>query len=272
MSGTVQTRRRSTRLAPRARSAGKASAGPDLRDLPGPLLVALLGGNEAEVAGTLAEAERRGADLALVAREIVSPVLAEVGALWLRGEASVAEEHLATSLISRVLARMAARVPPPPAGAPRLLLACLAGEFHDLGLRIAAEVAREAGWEAECLGGNVPRGCLVGFVAQRAPTAVALSLTLPAHIPEAARAIEEIRAAAPGVKLLVGGGAFRAEPELARLTGADAFVPDSVALRDWLRCTEAKSRGGAGTADGAPCCGGLPASMPNALRRKLGKG
>ena len=91
--------------------------------------------------------------------------------MWERGEVSVAEEHLATALATRVVARSAgAAAPPGGPGRPRILLACLAGEFHDVGIRLLSDVARESGWDAESLGANVPRESLVRFVAQRRPS------------------------------------------------------------------------------------------------------
>ena len=97
------------------------------------------------------------------------PALCEVGRMWTRGEASIAEEHLATALVSRVLARSSGSAAVPAGPARRIVFACLAGEFHDLGIRFLADVARECGWDAESLGANVPREALVRFVEQRPP-------------------------------------------------------------------------------------------------------
>jgi methanogenic corrinoid protein MtbC1 len=110
--------------------------------------------------------------------------------MWSRGEVSVAEAHLASALVSRAFARRAAPLPVPPLGAPRLLLACLAGEFHELGLKIVAEVARMAGWQANLLGANTPRECAIRFIALHRPEAVGLSLALAAHLAECGRTVE----------------------------------------------------------------------------------
>ena len=243
------------------------ATGPDLGDLSGPFLLALLGGDESAVEGLVSRSRSRGADTALVVRDLVMPALCEVGRMWARGEASIAEEHLATALASRVLARTSGN---PGAGLPpsrRIVLACLAGEFHELGIRFLADVARECGWDAESLGANVPREALVRFVSQRPPAAVALSVALAGHVPEAARTIAEIRSVAPGTTIFVGGHAFREEPERVKLTGADAGISDAVALRDWLRARE--------KATCAPPNGhvarGLPEAMPAALRRKVAR-
>lgn len=229
---------------------------PRISDLAGPLLVALLAGDEREADGVFKKAVKRGADAAVLAKELVQPALDEVGRLWEAGEVSVAEEHLATALASRAFLLHGACAEPPPLGAPRLVLTCLAGEFHELGARIVAEVGRREGWQVELLGANVPREAALRYVAERAPEAVGLSLCLACHLVEAAAMIERIRKAAPATRVLVGGLAFRRDPSLAAASGADACFADPVALRDWLRAHRTRR--------------GRPA--PRARRRVLARG
>ena len=241
---------------------------PDLGDLSGPFLLALLGGDEAAAEELVSRSRSRGADTALVVRDLVMPALCEVGRMWTRGEASIAEEHLATALVSRVLSRSSGGAAIRAGSAPRIVFACLAGEFHDLGIRFLADVARESGWDAESLGANVPREALVRFVRQRPPAALALSLSLAGHIPEAAQTIAEVRAAAPHITILVGGLAILEDPERVALTGADAGIADAVTLRDWLRAQEkTKARTSRKSATGS----GLPESMPPSLRRRVAR-
>ena len=196
------------------------------------------------------------------------PALCEVGRMWRSGEVSVAEEHLATALVSRVLSRSSSGAAAPAGTARRIVFACLAGEFHDLGIHFLADVARECGWDAESLGANVPREALVRFVEQRPPAALALSVALAGHVPEAAQAICEVRTAAPGITVLVGGLAFREDHERLALTGADAGITDAVALRDWLRVQAGKA---SAAPPGVRSGSGLPESMPPALRRRIAK-
>ncbi len=247
-------------------------AGPGLEDLAGPFLVALLGGDEGDAERIVERARARGADTALLVRDLVVPALTEVGRMWARGEASIAEEHLATSLAGRVLGRTSGAAAAEPTGR-RIVLACLEGEFHDVGIRLLADVAREEGWEAESLGANVPREALVAFVAQRTPAVLALSVSLAGHVPEAARAIDGVRAVAPGATILVGGRAICEDPERARLTGADVGVCDAVAFRDWLRGNGVPRR--APGSRGRPAAGaapqGLPAELPASLRRRCSR-
>lgn len=252
----------------RPRVVTSRKGGPDLGDLSGPFLLALLGGDEAAVEGLVSRSRGLGADTALVVRDLVMPALCEVGRMWTRGEVSIAEEHLATAVVSRVLGRSSGSCGAPPGPDRRIVFACLAGEFHDLGIRFLSDVARECGWDAESLGANVPREALVRFVQQRPPAAVALSVSLAGHVPEAARTISELRAVVPGITVLVGGLAFREDPERFSLTGADIGITDAVSLRDWLRAKEKET-------SGAPMNGlaehGLPETMPSSLKRRVAR-
>jgi methanogenic corrinoid protein MtbC1 len=227
--------------------------------------MALLAGDEAGVEAALSEARHRGADLAEVARDLIGPAFEELGTMWHAGEVSIAEEHLATALVSRAFTRQAAPLPAPPLGAPRLVLSCLAGEFHELGVRVVAEVARAAGWQAEVLGANTPREAAIRFIAVHRPAAVGLSLALTAHLAECIRTVEEIRKASPSTKILVGGYVFRHDGALCGLTGADSCFADAVALRDWL-CA---NRTAATRRCDAPHVESSCAAVSEALRKKI---
>lgn len=237
-------------------------------DLSGPLLVGLLAGDETAVRRTLCEGHGRFGDVASMAHEVVGPALREVGEMWRRGEINIAEEHLATALVSRALAHLSASIPLPVPGAPRILFTCLEGEYHDLGLRILTDVAREAGWDSENLGANVPRKAMVDFIAVRRPEALGLSICLAGHVAEAVKTIEEVRQVAPETRILVGGRAVAVDPALADLLPADVIAPSVLTLRDWLRMGGPKA--GMPGARPLSVVGSLPATMPDALRVRLG--
>lgn len=208
----------------------------------GPLLVALLAGDEEAVHSSFESVRARRTDLAHIARDLVQPALEQVGAMWRRGEIGIAEEHLATALVARAFHLGTQEVSPPRPGAPRLVLVCPGGEFHDLGARLAAEVGREEGWQVEFLGANLPSAAALEFVWLRQPEVVGLSITLAAHVVSCASLVKEIRRIAPAAKVLAGGLAFRLDPELGPLAGADAILNDAVALRDWLRANRPVAR------------------------------
>ena len=97
-----------------------------------------------------AERARRGA-WAEVATYL-GLLLETIGERWARGELTVAQEHVASSLLQRALT-LTVETMPLPATAPRCLLSPAEGEEHTIGLSLAELCLRENGWRAEWTGG-----------------------------------------------------------------------------------------------------------------------
>ena len=93
--------------------------------------------------------------------EIIAPALWLVGRLWARGEISIADEHLATSISLRVLAlqREATRTVRARTGR-KALLAAPEGEMHTVALQMISNLLRDAGYTVLMLGPDVPLGAL----------------------------------------------------------------------------------------------------------------
>ena len=89
-----------------------------------------------------------------VLAEVVLPYLHHLGELWERGEATVAQEHFASSVLRGRLLGLAR-------GwgrglGPRIVLACAPGEQHDLGLIAFGLALRARGWRIIYLGADTP--------------------------------------------------------------------------------------------------------------------
>ena len=90
-----------------------------------------------------------------VNRMLLMPLLEELGARWSKVAGGVAEEHffsgyLRNKLGARFHHRRALET------GPKLLVACVPGEHHEIGLLIFALAAHEAGMRVVLLGANVP--------------------------------------------------------------------------------------------------------------------
>src|SRR3954462_6018900 len=109
---------------------------------------ALLTGDEVAAETVIPEAMEAGLATGDIDDEIIAPALWLVGELWERGEISVADEHLATEISTRVLAlqREAERLAIS-RGAHRVMLATPAGELHVVALRMIANLLGEAGYD-----------------------------------------------------------------------------------------------------------------------------
>lgn len=161
--------------------------------------------------------------------EIVLPVLRRIGDTWSRAETSVAQEHFASSLIRGRL--MALSRGWGAGSGPLALLACPAGEEHDLGLVAFGLLLSERGWRVALLGSDTPLEDLSQTVERLAPSVLVLALTTPA----AAERLEAQPLRGLSAPLLVAGAA--ADEELGARLGARLLPPDIVLAADSLAAT-----------------------------------
>ena len=141
-------------------------------------------------------------------QRVIAPAMHRIGELWERGAITVADEHMATALTNRILAAL--RPPPDPAAVPRrgrALLAAVEGEKHALGLRMAADLLEDAGYDAIYLGADVPTGALLQAVESLSPDLVAMTATMETLAPRLEAVAAELRRAHPDLDVLVGGQA-----------------------------------------------------------------
>lgn len=160
---------------------------------------------------------------------LVQPTMHEVGRMWQRKKISVAQEHLATAISQSVLARLF-QMGPAPETRGTLVACCPEGEFHGLGLRVAADFALRSGWTVDFLGTNVPGSDLFHFIENRQPTAVLVSTSVPISLPQTERLLRGLESWGDRPLLIVGGNAYGGRPEAALNIGADAFASDAAVL------------------------------------------
>ncbi len=120
-------------------------------------------------------------------REVVLPVLAEIGLRWERADLTVGHEHFATHLIERRLLALATGWE---AGRGRLaVLACPSGERHTLGLICFGLLLADYGWRIAYLGADTPVDQIVGVSESLAPDAVVLCALDSRHLTGSGEAI-----------------------------------------------------------------------------------
>jgi MerR family transcriptional regulator, light-induced transcriptional regulator len=118
----------------------------------------------------------------MVVVEVLQKGVAEIGILWYEGQASVQQEHFASSLATRRLHSLLAAAPPV-SRQGRILAACPPGEEHEFMLLLITFLIRRQGWEVVYLGANVP---LVKLEATLHTTSPVLVLSLAQTLPAAA--------------------------------------------------------------------------------------
>jgi len=113
----------------------------------------------------------------LVTEKLLSPVLKEIGERWASGQGSVAEEHFFGFYLRNKLGARFHHRSKNQTG-PRLLMACLPGDLHEIGLLLFALDACDHGFQTILLGANMPLDDFPDAVKKTESNALVLSGTI----------------------------------------------------------------------------------------------
>lgn len=138
-------------------------------------------------------------------RDVLLPVLVEIGDEWHRGHAVIAREHLMSSAIRHILGsllRLHAHRETP----ARLLFATPSGDRHEIGTLGAALLAASSGLGVAYLGPDLPARDIVESVKPAGAQVLVLGLTRTSARKATARELRTIVGGLPrDVELWVGG-------------------------------------------------------------------
>jgi methanogenic corrinoid protein MtbC1 len=168
--------------------------------------------------------------LETVLRDVVLPVLSDVGARWERGEVTVAQEHFASNLLRGRLLGLA-RGWGQGAG-PMALLAAPPGEQHDLGLVVFGLALRARGWRVTFLGADTPLATVAETAERISPDVVVLAALMPSRFGPAGAELAALAATAHVV--LAGTGATQ---EIADRVGAEFSDESPIGAAERLTAT-----------------------------------
>ncbi|WP_455233849.1 MerR family transcriptional regulator [Thiogranum longum] len=110
----------------------------------------------------------------LVNRRLTTPLLQRLGERWTTRAAGVAEEHFFSVYLRNKLGTRIHHINQRSHG-PLLLIACLPGEFHEVGMLFFALAAANVGYRVLLLGANMPLDQLPAVLQQRPCAAIVLS-------------------------------------------------------------------------------------------------
>lgn len=192
---------------------------------------ALLCGNKNAAHAVLSRCQEQGHSLVDVELHVIQPALYDIGEKWQTNQVSVAQEHMATAIAQSVMSVALQNTQPLPALDKRVLLACVEGNNHMVGLQMVADAFLLAGWDVEFLGANVPTRALIEQVSHWQPDLIGLSVSFPQQVRVAKAVIAQLIAKFGQTRpaVILGGLAFNRFNGLAELVGADSFGQDSQA-------------------------------------------
>jgi methanogenic corrinoid protein MtbC1 len=142
---------------------------------------------------------------------VVAPALVEIGVKWQACKLNVAEEHVASQAVIDAIARAQPLAEPPgePNRADRgtAVVAAVAGELHDIAVRMVACLLRARGFEVLAPLAQTPANDLAQLVVRTRASIVALSSTLPRDVVEVQEQVSVSAQASSqtGGKVIVGG-------------------------------------------------------------------
>ena len=151
--------------------------------------------------------------------DVVLPILRDVGERWARKATTVGHEHFATTVLRGRLLGLARGWDH--GSGPRVALACLPGELHDVGLVAFGILLWRDGSRILYFGQDTPLDILVD-VARRERCALAVVASIdPSRFAEHA---PELRKAARAMPIAIGGAGANAD--IAKRTGTRLLAAD----------------------------------------------
>ncbi len=153
--------------------------------------------------------------------------LQEIGRKFEEGELFVthlvAAAETAKAAIKDVIEPELRKNPDLRAGGPKIVIATVKGDIHDIGKNIVGALLFSEGFEVIDLGKDVPADEIVEAAKNNSAKIVGLSALLSTTIPEMKRVIEKLKAEGirDNVKVMVGGAPVT--EQFAREIGADGY-------------------------------------------------
>lgn len=192
--------------------------------------VAALGGNQRGALDLMSGVMQAGLDLTEASVRLIQPAMYQIGRLWQENQVSIAQEHLATAVSQSILARAYMQADFAPPTGQKAMFAGVAGNQHSLGLRILADAFETRGWDAFCLGADVPTADLIRQVDATRPDLLSLSLSLPGHLIVARETVVRLRAELGSrcPVIWIGGLATLLGDRMWRSLKADAWAADAL--------------------------------------------
>ncbi len=181
----------------------------------------LVAGDEAGAWAIVEERLGSGSNPDEILLDELGLAMRSVGEGWETGDYSVDDEHRASGVATRVVARLGARFTKRGPRRRSVILGTPPHELHGLPTAMAANVLRGQGYDVIDLGADVPPDAFGAAVTKTArPLAAAVAVTSGNHDRSVRAIVRAVEQASPGLPVLVGGAGISEEEHAARLGAA----------------------------------------------------
>jgi methanogenic corrinoid protein MtbC1 len=188
-------------------------------------LSSLLRGDRHAASRLILDAVESGTPVRDIYLHVFQQVQHEIGRLWQENRLSVAQEHYCTAATQMIMSQLYPYIFNSEKIGRTMVAACVAGDLHEIGVRMVADFFEMEGWDTFYLGANSPAPDILEMLENRQADLMLISATMTFHIAAVRRLIDAIRSnrRTSGVRIMVGGYPFNIERELWQDVGADAF-------------------------------------------------
>jgi MerR family transcriptional regulator, light-induced transcriptional regulator len=196
-------------------------------------LAAILKGQRPAALNIIDEALRTGHSHVDIYLDVFAASLHRVGELWERNQISVAQEHIATSIVQYAIAAIYPRLVPADIQRGSMVVTGVAGELHQIGGNLVADAMEAKGWKVRFLGTNLPHASVLAAVEEHSADVLCITTTLVATLPSVGELIRTVRAKLSDrtPRIVLGGSAYRFATQFAQEAGTGEAVTD---LREGL--------------------------------------
>jgi methanogenic corrinoid protein MtbC1 len=204
---------------------------------------ALLDGDRRRAQAVFDACLARGESLVETEMHVVQAALYEIGRKWETNRVTVSQEHLATAIAQSVMTKGLLAAELPASNGRAVVLACVAGNQHCVGLQMVADAFQLGGWDVQYLGANVPTAALIQHVGHYPCDLLGLSVSFAQGLHVVREVIAGLRRAQGYARpsVIVGGLAINQFGRLASELGADGWGRDaSSAVTEGLRHTTSR--------------------------------
>ncbi len=168
----------------------------------------ILQGNRVAASNLIRDLAAKGIPIQDIYEHTIKVALYRVGELWESNQVTVAEEHIATSVTESIMNELFYDIVSRQRQARKVVLGCVETEFHQVGVKMVADLFEMKGWDTYFPGSNVPANEMIRYIDKQNPDMVALSVSIYSHIPLLAKTLRLIRQKSE-LPVIIGGQAFR---------------------------------------------------------------
>jgi len=176
-----------------------------------------------------------GVSSEVVRYELIARAARDLGARWDRSEVRFVDVTIATGKLYALVRSLSVNSKTSNTKERKerhALFAAVPGETHTLGISLASDTFREAGWQIDLRVGYTHED-IVKHAAAIQPTVIGLSLSTTANIPELIRLVVGLRIALPSTILGVAPARDMEDKDILKIVDVDLIFRDArKALRD----------------------------------------